>query len=152
MPELSWGKPRIKIGKLAANGATPSSWIELPTPIENTTKLTVQKGEKKEAKIEGGENEAVKYSANIYALELEIRSAKGRAKPVEDTDGIIEGEYAVILQPENPTAEGLQIDRCVVSVEDSYDGERIRYIFNVLKPNVGSQVKYKHININDPLI
>ena len=52
------------------------SWIDIPTPVENSTKLTPTKGAKKEAKIEGGENEAVKYAANTYTFEFEIRAAK----------------------------------------------------------------------------
>lgn len=93
--ELSWGKCTIKIGKLQSSGEAPSSWIDIPTPVENSTKLTPTKGAKKEAKIEGGENEAVKYAANTYTFEFEIRAGKGRRKPVEDTDGVITGEYAV---------------------------------------------------------
>lgn len=90
--ELSWGKCTIKIGKLQSSGEAPSSWIDIPTPVENSTKLTPTKGAKKEAKIEGGENEAVKYAANTYTFEFEIRAGKGRRKPVEDTDGVITGE------------------------------------------------------------
>lgn len=104
--ELSWGKCTIKIGKLQSSGEAPSSWIDIPTPVENSTKLTPTKGAKKEAKIEGGENEAVKYAANTYTFEFEIRAGKGRRKPVEDTDGVITGEYAVKLQPEDKTVEG----------------------------------------------
>lgn len=152
---LSWGKPHIKIGKYGTDGANPTQWIELPTPIENTTKLTAQKGEKKEAKIEGGENEAVKYAANTYAVELEIRAMKGRTKPVEDVDGIVSGEYALLLQPENPAVEGIQIDRCVISCEDSYDSEggtKWKYTFDVLKPKTGNQIKHKVINLKTPSI
>lgn len=69
--ELSWGKCTIKIGKLQSSGEAPSSWIDIPTPVENSTKLTPTKGAKKEAKIEGGENEAVKYAANTYTFEFE---------------------------------------------------------------------------------
>ena len=65
--ELSWGKPTIKIGKLGDGSKAPSSWIDIPTPVENSTKLTPTKGTKREAKIEGGENEAVKIcSQHVY--------------------------------------------------------------------------------------
>ena len=49
--ELSWGKCTIKIGKRQSSGEAPSSWIDIPTPVENSTKLTPTKGAKKEAKI-----------------------------------------------------------------------------------------------------
>ena len=71
MAQLSWGKPTIEFGKCGANGAAPTTWTELAyDPVESSTKLTPTKGEKKEAKVEGGENEAVKYARNTYAFEL----------------------------------------------------------------------------------
>lgn len=154
---LAWGKPRIKIAKLNedGSGAVKGAWLELPTPVENSTKLTVTKGSKKEAKIEGGGNEAVRYGANTYALELEIRGLKGRTKPIVDFDGIIQGEYALLLQPEDKTVEGYQIDRCSVSVEDSFDAENgtiWKYTFEALKPKTGEQVKRKIINLDTPSI
>lgn len=144
--ELSWGKPTIKIGKLGANGTAPAAWIDIPTPVENSTKLTPTKGTKREAKIEGGENEAVKYTANTYVFEFEIRAGKGRTKPVEDADGVISGEYAVKLQPEDPTVEGIVIDRSTMSAEETFDtenGKKWKYTFDVLKPSEGNQVKHE---------
>ena len=149
--ELSWGKPVIKIGKLGDGGKAPTSWIDIPTPVENSTKLTPTKGDKKEAKIEGGENEAVKYAANTYTFEFELRAGKGRAKPVEDIDGIISGEYAVKLQPEDPTVEGIVIDRSVMSMEETFDtenGKKWKYTFDVLKPSTGNQVKHEVVNFS----
>ena len=145
MAQLSWGKPTIEFGKCGANGAAPTTWTKLAyDPVENSTKLTPTNGEKKEAKVEGGENEAVKYARNIYAFEFEIRAAKGREKPIADSDGVVEGEYAFRLTPEDVTCEGIQIDRSVVSVEESFDtaeGKKWKYTVDVLKPNEGNQVK-----------
>ena len=65
--------------------------------------------------------------------------------PVEDTDGVITGEYAVKLQPEDKTVEGIIIDRSVLSLEDTYDtdnGTKWKYTADVLKPKtLGSQIK-----------
>lgn len=145
MAELSWGKPKIEFGKCGVNGANPSVWTVLPyDPVENSTKLTPTKGTKKEAKVEGGENEAVKYGKNTYAFEFEVRSAKGRTKPIEDQDGVVDGEYAFRLTPENPECEGFLIERSVVSVEDTFDtenGKKWKYTADVLKPTTGNQVK-----------
>ena len=130
MAQLSWGKPTIEFGK-CVNGAAPSEWTKLGCdPVESSTKLTPTKGEKKEAKVEGGENEAVKYARNTYAFEFEIRAAKGREKPIKDSDGVVEGEYAFRLTPEDETCEGILIERSVVSVEESYDtaeGKKWKY-------------------------
>ncbi|MGM9810959.1 MAG: hypothetical protein ACI30J_08870 [Paludibacteraceae bacterium] len=119
---------------------TEGDWFELPTPVEGSTTLSVSKGEKKEAKIEGGELECVKYGKNTYSLELQIRAAlEGdalRKKPFEDNDGVIDGIYALKLQPENPKAEGLYIRRARVSFEPSYtaaDGTMWKYTFDALR-------------------
>ena len=145
MAQLSWGKPTIEYGKCGANGAAPTTRTELAyDPVESSTKLTPTKGEKKEAKVEGGENEAVKYARNTYAFEFEVRAAKDRVKPIKDSDGVVEGEYAFRLIPEDAECEGILIERSVVSVEESFDtaeGKKWKYTVDVLKPNEGDQVK-----------
>lgn len=144
MVQLSWGLPAIEISKLGANGLT-TTWTRLPfDPVENSTKLTPTKGSKIEAKVEGGENEAVKYKKNTYTLEFEVRAAKGRSKPIEDADGVINEEYAVRLIPEDPTVEGILIERSQPSAEETFDaenGKKWKYTFDVLKPATGNQVK-----------
>ena len=54
MAVIGWGKPRIFVKDLDDQSA---KWIELPTPVEDSTQLSTEKGDKQEAKIEGGENE-----------------------------------------------------------------------------------------------
>ena len=152
MAELSWGKPTIKIGKIQANGDAPSSWIEIPTPVENSTKLTPTKGSKVEAKLEGGDNEAVRYGKNTFQFEFEIRAAKGRKKPVEDNDGVIEGEYSLKLQPENPAVEGVVIERGTLSMEPTFDtenGTKWKYTLDVLKPKSGNSVKFEAVDFSN---
>lgn len=51
MAVIGWGKPRIFVKDL---DTVSPSWEELPTPVEDSTQLTTTKGDKKEAKIEGG--------------------------------------------------------------------------------------------------
>lgn len=151
MSVLSWGKPTIKIGKLQANGEAPQSWIDIPTPVENSTKLTPTKGKKVEAKVEGGDNEDVRYGKNTYAFEFEIRAAKGRKKPVEDDDGVIDGEYAVKLRPEDPTIEGIIIDRGTLSMEPTYDtenGTKWKYTLDAVKPKTGNTVKFEVVDFS----
>lgn len=138
---LSWGKCKIWIGKLGDSDAAPSSWTEVPTPVENSTVLTGTKGDKTEAKVEGGEVEAVKYGKNTYTLTFNIRAAKGRAKPVEDKNGTIEGNYAIKLQPEDATVEGLDIKKTTLSMLPSFstaEGTIWQYTADVLLPADGS--------------
>lgn len=145
MAQLSWGKPTIEFGKCGVDGATPTAWTVLPyPPVESSTKLTPTKGAKKEAKIEGGENEAVKVAKNTYVFEFEVRAAKGRSKPIEDDDGVIEGEYAFRLTPEDRECEGFLIDKSTASMEETFDtenGKKWKYTIDVLKPATGAQVK-----------
>lgn len=139
---LSWGKPRIFIKDLDVADA---KWQEVPTPVEDSTQLSTTKGDKKEAKVEGGENEDVKYNKNTYALVFNIRQAKNRKKPISDSDGIIMHNYAVALQPEDPTIEGFVIDKSAVSIEDTWtsaDGGVWIYTFDALKADKGDQVKW----------
>lgn len=140
MAVLSWGKPKIYIQKVGG-----TTWKKLPDPVENSTQLATTKGEKVEAKVEGGENEGVRYGKNTYSLALNIRAVAGRKKPIPDSDGIIEGEYKIALQPENPDAPGLQIDKSTASIEDTWnsaDGGVWAYTFDALKPESGDQVKW----------
>lgn len=150
--ELAWGKCRLFVAPLTSG--TEGQYTEWPTPVEDTLQLTPTKGDKQEAKIEGGDLEAVKYKKNTHILELEIRQGNEdgtpRSKPVTDVDGVVTGEYAVMLQPENAQVEGIKIDRCVISCEDSLnmsDGGRWKYTFDVLKPTTGNQVKWQVIEV-----
>lgn len=133
MAVISWGKPRIFVKDLDTPEA---AWVEFPTPSEGTTQLSTTKGNKQEAKIEGGENEDVRYGKNTYALALNIRAAKGRKKPVADDDGVVPHNYALALQPEDPETPGLVMRKSAVSVEDAYtasDGASWTYTFDALK-------------------
>ena len=142
MAVLSWGKPRLFIKKTDETGA---KWMELPTPVEDSTQLSTTKGDKKEAKVEGGENEDVKFGKNTYALAFNLRQVKGRNRPIVDEDGVITENYAIALQPEDASNEGFMIDKATVSVEDSWtsaDGGIWAYTFDALKPGTGKQVKW----------
>lgn len=147
MKALSWGKPRIFVAPIE-NGVE-GKWLEVKTPVENTTKLTTTKGDKKEAKVEGGEVECVKYNRNTYALEFEIRiglenDGTVTVPPFDDEDGIIQTTYAVKVQPENPSVPGLYIKNSVVSLEDSWDAENgkiNRYTCDVVKATTGKSME-----------
>lgn len=151
MALLAWGKPTIWLTKLDDSGNVVK-WTKIPTPVEDSTTLTTTKGDKKEAKIEGGEYEGVKYNKNTYSLEFEIRAIEGRAKIAEDVDGVIDGEYSLKLQPEEPTVKGIQIDRGILSMEPSFttaDGLKWKYTLDALIPNDGSE-SCKNVVITDP--
>lgn len=146
MAVLSWGKPKLEYAKLV-NGAIPTTtgtWKLIDTPVENSTKLNVEKGEKKEAKEEGGGIVDVKVAKSKYSLEFELFAKKGKTKPIIDADGVVIDNYAIRLTPEDSTLKGYLIEKCSVSVEDSWDSEnggKWKYTFEALQPATGSTVK-----------
>lgn len=149
MAAIGWGKPRIFIKDLDAE--TPA-WKECPTPVENSTKLTPTKGTKKEAPLEGGENEDVRYAKNKYELAYQIRVAKNKTMPIMHEDGIVSHKYAIAIQPEDPTVPGVMIDRSTVSVEDPFtseDGGSFTYTHDVLKPDAGKMVKWGVLTVTE---
>ena len=93
---------------------------------------------------EGGEIVDSRTGKNTYLFEFDLFVKKGKERPFEDNDGIIAGEHAFRLTPEDEDCEGLQIDRSTVRVEESYstaDGKMLHYVVRCLKPATGKTVK-----------
>lgn len=146
---IGWGKPRIMIKEL---GNPNAKWMEVPTPVEDSVQLTPTKGDKKEAKLEGGDNEDVKYGKNNYELLYGIRVADNKTMPIKHDEGYVAAEYSVALQPENPKVPGFIIDRSSVSVEDPFstsEGGVWTYAHDALKPEKGKKVKWGIISIEE---
>ncbi len=144
---IGWGKPRIFIKDLSSTGG---KWVEIPTPTEDSVQLTPTKGDKREAKLEGGDNEDVKFGKNNYEFVYQIRIADNKTMPIQHDEGIVSAEYAVALQPENPNVPGFIIDKSRVSVEDpwsSEEGGEWTYTHDALKPDKGKKVKWGKITV-----
>lgn len=150
MAVIGWGKPTLLVKDLDTPNA---KWRILPTPVENSTTLETTKGDKVEAKIEGGENEDVRYNRNTYALNFSIRAAKGRKKPFAELDGIITHNYAVAVQPEDPDVPGLYMEKTQMSLADSWtsaDGGTYAYTADALKKDINTkQLKWGVISFNN---
>ena len=140
---LSWGKPTIKKA-ISTLGAPGSVWEVIDTPKEDTTQLNTTAGDNVEAKEEGGDLVDVIYKKNTYALEFDIFVKKGKALPFNDVDGVVAGEYAFQIIPEDDACVGIQIDRSTVRVETSYtsaDGILQHVTITPLKPASGTMIK-----------
>ncbi|MDR1161270.1 MAG: hypothetical protein LBK45_02925 [Tannerellaceae bacterium] len=140
---IGWGKPKIEVKKVG-----DSAYVAFATPVEDSTQLETTQGDKLEAKIEGGENEAVRYKANTYQLTFQVRQAPERTDPIVDVDGVVADEYTVMVTPENPDAIGCVINRAAVNVQTTFnaaEGLVKTYTFDVLKPASGNQVKLQVI-------
>lgn len=142
MANIPWGKPRIFVKDVDASNANA---YELATPVEDSTQLSVTKGDKLEAKIEGGENEDVKYKRSTYAVAYNIRKAKHRKAPFPARDGVVNHHYAIMLQPEDPTTEGFYIESTTVSVDDTFtaaDGAIWQVQMDAVAAQTGDTVKW----------
>lgn len=145
MALLSWGKPTIET-TTSTNGAPAASatWTAIDTPKDTTTKLNPTAGTEVEAVEEGGDVVDSRTGKNKYQFEFDHFVKKGKDRPWEDNDGIIAGEHAFRVTPEDEDCEGIQIDRCTLRVEENYstaDGIMLHYVAKVLKPAIGKMVK-----------
>jgi hypothetical protein len=140
MAVLSWGKPYLEFG-VSVGGAQAASFTAMPTPKEQSTQLTTTKGDKVEAKEEGGAVVDSKTKAGTSSLVFDLFVKKGFVKPIQDIDGVVAGDYSIRLTPEDPETEGFVMDNCSVSVEDLWsaeDGGTVRYTFDGKKPASGA--------------
>ena len=142
---LSWGKCKIEhTSSVDGAPASAAEWTEIDTPKEDTTKITPTAGTEKTATEEGGDLVDVKYGKVTYQFEFDLFVKKGKQRPFEDNDGLISGEHAFRITPEDESCEGAQIDRCVLRCEESYttaDGKMLHYVAKCLKPKAGKTVK-----------
>lgn len=155
-----WGEALAAIAKQKPDG-TYNEFKAFPKCVENALNLTTTKGEKKEAKVEGGGIEAVKYGANAYGLSMSFRRGvvKGvkRTFPMNDdeVDGVVDGIYALRVQPEDKASGGLSVMECIISTEDTYtaaDGAIKVVNFDFIKPDGVDENGKKKSTINwDPI-
>lgn len=143
MAILSWGECKIQ-HSTSTNGKPGTQWDDWAVPKKDTTKITPTTGTKKEAFDEGDNLVDVMYGKTKYTLEFELFVKKGEQRPIEDNDGVIDGEHAFRVIPQDPTCEGSQIDCARGTVAESYstaDGKMLKYTFDCLKPAEGKIVK-----------
>lgn len=125
-------------------GGTTTTWDTLPEIVINTAQLTTEAGTRTEALEEGGGVVDVRYEKSKYSFVCQLFVKKDDEKPIEDEDGVIIGNYAVRLTPEDPETEGFIMDRTSVSCVETWtsaDGKRWAYTFSGLIPETGNILK-----------
>lgn len=143
MAIISWGKPKIEYAK-SVNGVPTGPWTQIDTPKEDTTQLTTTQGTKKEATEEGGAVVDVRYGESSYQLVFTLFAKKGKVKPLPDSNGVIAGNYAWRITPEDPACEGVLIENSTVSMKIGFtpaDGKTWIYTADVIQPASGDMVK-----------
>ena len=147
MAKIPWGKPRLFTKNVDVSN---SKAYELATPVEDSTQLTPTKGDKLEAKIEGGENEDVKFKRSTYALTYNIRKARGRKAPFPAVDGVVNAHFGIMLQPEDDDTEGFYIESSTVSVDDTFtaaEGAIWAIQHDAVKAATGDTVKWGTVKV-----
>lgn len=149
MAILSWGECDV-FHAASAGGVAPKrseGWEELPTPKEETTKLTAEAGTEKTATEEGGAIVDYMPGKNTYTMEFDLFRKKGEELPewLKDEDGVVPGEHAFRVEPQDKAAWSILVERASVRVEDGYstaDGSTAHVVAKALKPAEGNTVKY----------
>jgi hypothetical protein len=139
---LKWGKVTIEIAQIVAG--VIGAFTKIFTPVKGSFALNVEEGDKLEAFVEGGERIAVKKNVNRYSFEFQVYITNDLPKPIADVDGVIAGEYAIRVTPEDATLTGFLMERAAVSVTETFtseEGHRATYTFEALKPETGAMLK-----------
>ena len=143
--KILWGKPLITVTVVDSTGA--SSRLTIPTPVADSTTLETERGEKHEAEIEGGGNEAVRFDKGKFTLQFAVRFAKERLMPFSDVshDGNVSGTYKLVVSdPTDPDAPAMTMNEAIISYEDNLDADdgarRIFYCDSMVPSNGGDQV------------
>ncbi len=135
MAKIGWGKNRHAVRNITQN----KGWRELPTAVEDTFEVATEKGDKLEAKIEGGEYKDIKYKDNTNTVTFDVFVAKGEKKPFNDHNGIIDDEFEYVSQPEDPTVPaGIHIPKARISCElkgNDSEGMKITYTIEPITPD-----------------
>lgn len=151
MATLNWGK--MKLETKPSEGGAPKEnveWKKIDTPKNGTTKIDTTEGNVTEALEEGGGVVDSRTEQSKYKLEFDLFVKKDVDPPFTDVDGVIQGEHAFRLIPEDPTAKGYLIDRAQVAVTESYtsaEGGLMHYVIKVLKPKEGEFLKKQVISV-----
>lgn len=143
MAILSWGKPTIEFCP-SVGGNPDGSWKKTATPKEDTTKLSQNPGEEKTATEEGGEVVDSRVGKSAFTFEFDHFVKKGEEPFVEDEDGVIAGEFAFRLTPEDEGGKGFLIERATLRCEQTYssaEGILLHYVAKALKPATGKIIK-----------
>lgn len=147
MAILSWGKITLEFTESVGGepkGGQSAVWKKIDTPKNGTTKIETTAGNDTEALEEGGGVVDSRSEQNKYTLEFELFVKKDVEPPFDDVDGVVAGEYAFRLTPEDESTKGYLVDRGQVKVLESFtsaDGGIMKYQIKVLKPKTGKYLK-----------
>ena len=144
---LPVGKPTIEIAPLDGGG-NKGAWTTIDIPVDGSTTLETEDGEKTEYLEEGGGLVDSYQKQSKYTLTFTLYAKKGTSKPIEDKNGVIKTNYAIRLSPEDPECKGFIMHKCSVSCRETYssaDGVRWEYSFSGLVGEDTSEILDEYI-------
>lgn len=147
---LPVGKPTIRISKLDADG-NKAPWEVIDIPVDGTTTMDTEAGEKTEYLEEGGGVVDSYQKQSKYTLTFTLYAKKGVQKPIPDINGVIVDNYAISLSPEDPECHGFIMHKCSVSCRQTYssaDGVRWEYTFSGLVSEETEEILDEYIAAN----
>lgn len=133
MSVIAWGKPSIFVQKIG-----DEAWKKLDTPKEDSTSVTPTKGDVLEATEEGGGTVDKKTKKSTYELAYQLYVKKGVTQPFKTIDGLVEGNYRIAVQPEDPELPGVYMGKTTIGAEEAFtsaDGALITYTHSALIPD-----------------
>lgn len=135
MSVTSWGKCSIFIQKVCTK---KNEWDKLDTPKEDSTQIIPTKGDTMTQTEEGGGTVDRKTKKSTYEAAYQLFYKKAVAQPFQTIDGVIEGNYRLAIQPEDPELPGVYMGNTTVGAEEAYttaDGALITYTHSALIPD-----------------
>ena len=135
MSVTSWGKCSIFIQPV---GSAKNEWDKLDTPKEDTTQVTPTKGDTMTQTEEGGGTVDRQTKKSTYEAAYQLFIKKGVSQPFKTIDGVVEGNYRLAIQPEDPELPGVYMGNTTVGAEEAFttaDGALITYTHSALIPD-----------------
>lgn len=134
MSVTSWGKCALFAQEV---GSKKNEWFKLPTPKDGTTTVTPTKGDTMTQVEEGGGIVDRKTKKSTYEAAYQLFIKKNQSQPFKTIDGIVEGNYRLAIQPEDPELPGVYMGNTTVGAEEVYTtetGALITYTHSALIP------------------
>lgn len=135
MSVTSWGKCSVFIQPV---GSAKNEWDKLDTPKEDSTQVTPTKGDTMTQTEEGGGTVDRKTKKSTYEAAYQLFIKKGVSQPFKTIDGVVEGNYRLAIQPEDPELPGVYMGNTTVGAEEAFttaDGALITYTHSALIPD-----------------
>jgi len=146
MAVLNWRAPVIQVSKLDQNGKPDNNWLTFPESVRNSSRLNTDPGNETIAEDEDGGIVDSFRTKGRSVFETTIFVKKGDVKQIEDTDGIVAGNFAVRWAPKDAATTGVkgrQMLKTSVSVVETWssdEGSRLTYTFSGLVPGAGKRI------------